>query len=155
MQICFDGEWPQADADGVPYAEGTFEANRAGTKLAGGEYCAVLWLISGDLEYDYKEMKVEYYNSNDPCFFCDCNASDIPWKDLRPDAEWTNHLYTDFDAWYAKPTHRGVNEVFLLAWVTVLSLIADLMHVKHLGVDMNLAGAVLWLFCFGGLLDGS
>ena len=155
FQALLDGEMPYADADGVEYLPGTPEAELAGTKLAGGEFCGVLWLISGDLEYMYKELKVEYYNSNDPCFYCGCDCDDasIPWKDLRPTAEWTKHIYTNFEAWLA--SHPLVNEVFLLEWVTILSVVADLMHCKHLGVDMNLAGAVLWLFCFGGFIDGS
>ena len=47
------------------------------------------------------------------------------------------------------------HELFFLQWVTLLLVIADIMHVKHLGIDMNLAGSVLWLLCYGGVLGGT
>jgi mannose/fructose/N-acetylgalactosamine-specific phosphotransferase system component IID len=59
-----------------------------------------------------------------------------------------NHIYQDHDAWKAAQT-GPIHQIFTnLEWVTIHTVVCDLMHVKHLGTDMNLAGAVLWLMCF-------
>lgn len=150
----FAGEFLDHDSTGVKYKEGTPEYKKIGQKLCGGEYFAILWLLSGDLEYDCKELLLEYYNSGDPCFYCNCGdeSTGIPWKDLRLGAEWTKQLYGNHEQWLE--SHPHPHSVFLLEWITILSVLVDIMHVKHLGVDMNLAGSVLWMLCFGGILGG-
>ncbi len=69
-------------------------------------------------------------------------------------AAWIARIYLDHAAWLAE---RGgaVHAVFLLEWVTVQTAFPDVMHCKHLGVDMHIAGSTLWLICYSGMLPGT
>ena len=48
-----------------------------------------------------------------------------------------------------------MHEIFKVEPITILNLFSDVLHVKHLGTDTKLAGAVLWLLCYGGVLTGT
>ena len=54
-------------------------------------------------------------------------------------------MWTD-ESWRADHAHPHV--IFTLWCVTILSFFTDILHVKHLGVDMQIAGSVLWLLCY-------
>lgn len=60
----------------------------------------------------------------------------------------------DHDAWLARFRY-AVHQLFLLDFVTIMTVLADGMHVKHLGIDLNIAGSVLWLLCYSGMLAGT
>ena len=92
-----------------------------------------------------EEFKLAYYNSNDPCLYCPCNASTLPWRDLSFNALWIAATWTS-DNWLALIPNSHV--VFTIMCVTILSVVTDILHVKHLGVDTNIAGSVLWLLCY-------
>ena len=46
-----------------------------------------------------------------------------------------------------------MHPIFELWSVTIQSVVTDILHVKHLGVDGNLAGSVLYMLCFM-MMDG-
>jgi hypothetical protein len=99
-----------------------------------------------------QEYYLANYTTNEPCGFCPCNNGTIPWKDMSMSAEWLNRIY-DHEAFLATQSSPHLM-LTMLPWVTILSFFADIMHVKHLGVDMNIAGSVLWILCFSGILTG-
>lgn len=103
-----------------------------------------------------EELDLQCYNSDDPCAHCPCNATDMPWKDLTLDAKWVKHVFTN-ETWHAFFDRKRwrKHSVFGIDPVTILLLFADILHVKHLGTDTKLAGAVLWLLCYGDILTGT
>ena len=52
-------------------------------------------------------------------------------------ARWIAKTWTH-EKWLRAFTHAHI--IFTLVCVTILSVVADILHVKHLGVDMNIAG---------------
>ena len=96
-------------------------------------------------------LRLPSFNSLTPCCFCPANASDIPWRDCRPDsAIWINRIWTPL-TWLRS---FAVHILFTLPGVTITNVLADVFHVKHLGTDMYFAGSVLWLLCYR-ILPGS
>ena len=116
----------------------------------GHGYFGVPWVISGDLDWFYKEYGLANCNSNEPCFYCQCNSTTVPWRNLVPDAEWTRCIHTDasFQA-HNNPLHPLLS----LPFVTVFQLWADWMHSKHLGSDKYYAGSVFWVLVYEILGD--
>ena len=55
-------------------------------------------------------------------------------------------------AWAA--SHPNCHAIFKVSGITILSVMFDMMHSKHLGVDTYFLGSVLWLLCHR-LLDGT
>lgn len=146
------GEWPRADPDGRVYTAGVL-ARLAGTSLAGG-YCGVLWVVKGDLDYLFKNLKLPNYMSANPCAFCTCTNDDanVPWKDLRVTADWFANQWSTH-AW--RIAHPGCIRLFLLPWMSIWSVHADYMHCKFLGTDQYFYGSVLSELCFRVLVAAS
>ena len=80
----------------------------------------------------------------------------MPWKDLTLNAKWIQHIFTD-ERWRAHFNRKRwkIHPAFNIDPVTILILFSDILHVKHLGTDAKLAGSVLWLLCYGGMLTGA
>ena len=132
------GEWPTHDWKGTPIAA-------AGRKLANGHY-AVLLVLKGDLDYFNKSLRLPHYGSNNPCSWCRCNTSDIPWNDWRKNAAlWVGTIWQP-GPWALSP--RNLNKLFTLPGVSVLNVAPDWMHMKYLGVDQYLFGSVLYALCY-------
>ena len=69
----------------------------------------------------------------------------IPWSEFNLDARWRNRLY-GFRSWWER--FGGRCKLFSLPAVCMWTLKADLMHVKHLGVDQYFYASVLTLLFF-------
>ena len=92
-----------------------------------------------------QEFSLEFFNSGTPCCFCPSSDRGMPWRDLRPTADWVSNCYSHTTFMESHPlTHA----IFTLEHITIASFIPDYMHCKHLGTDMNVAGAVLWLLVY-------
>ena len=146
LRALYEGVWPTERWDGAPW-ENSVDINRAGTPLAGSPhncfYC-VLWCIKGDLVYYRDELKLPSYNAVHGCCFCPCttaanhrlNANEF----RRAYAHWIDATYTTED-WLTNPYND--HPIFQLPGVSILTVAADLMHVKHMGTDMYFYGSVL------------
>lgn len=152
MKILFAGVWPSTDADGNPFAPGTPEHLRQGKALAGG-WKACLWIVRGDLEFFSSALGLESSTSKHPCFVCRANDSDIPWTDSREGiARWEATVWSK-SHW---EHHRGDGRHILFRecpGVSITSVMPDLMHTKHLGVDQYYYGSVLRLLTHSILRD--
>ena len=143
FQACYEGIWPMKDDLGKKWPEGSEDAKRAGTHLAGGKR-GVLYILTGDLDYDAKSLGLPSYNSASPCFSCPCNLTTMPWYELRVgSAEWINHCYD------ATVFLEGLCSLFSLPFISLVSVAHDWQHdKKNLGTDQYFYGSVLWLLVF-------
>ena len=97
------------------------------------------------------ELGLNYYNGPNPCLHCPCNMTTLPWRDLSVTAKWLDECWSN-DGWQ-RAHRRTMHPIFELWSVTIQSVVTDILHVKHLGVDGNLAGSVLYMLCFM-MMDG-
>ena len=133
------GLWPDRNADGNMYAEGTPEQKRALTTLAGG-WRGILWIIKGDLEFFVNSLGLDSYSGHDICFLCKANTSTIPWTDFRKGrALWLSQIWK-FAEWLLVGPR---NPILSLKGVSITDVIPDLLHCKHLGTDAYFYGSVL------------
>ena len=148
------GQWPDRDCQGRMFARSSAEGQRALSPLAGG-YFGTLWVLRGDLEYYGKVLGLNWYSSLKPCCLCDCNCtpgSGRAWSEFRPGhAEWFERSWTDADWRVARQVRH---QLFELEGVGIDCVIADWMHIKHLGTDMYCFGSVLHLLCYSILPGG-
>ena len=97
-KLCFQAvEWdlealwlgvnPSVDWQQVPWPAGSREAALAGTPLAGG-FCALPWLLKGDLDHYQKGLGLESSAETSPCCFCPANRTNNMWTDFRATAQW-------------------------------------------------------------------
>ena len=102
LGILMNGKWRTTDHNGVPFPAGTWRGQRAGQRLL-GEYIGAAWLISVDLDYLCNYLKLPHFNSSTrPCMKCFCNRDNIPWSDLKPQAQWRNCMLSPKN-WYLHP----------------------------------------------------
>lgn len=145
FQCLWSGLWPAADHNGKSYAPGTAEHSKANTPLAGG-FFGILFAIKGDLDYYAKVLRLPWYTSSRPCALCACNSSDVPWTDFAHDALWRATRWNTTQ-WAA--THPSGHPLLLGAFgCGIMSVCADLMHVKHMGTDSWFFGSVLQLLVY-------
>ncbi len=145
----FKGVWPLTDVNGKSYPENGPEwqkpVGKPGDTLAGGYYCC-LWVITGDLDYFFKVLGLQNYNSNCPCSLCPATSTEMPWFDWRPEALWLRNIYKAGEV----PLR---NLLFTLPGVSVGTIFPDWMHVKHLGLDKKCYGSILYALIHLVLLD--
>ena len=81
------------------------------------------------------------------CMFCAADRADLPWTDLRPCAEWLNHLVP------LRNSHLRCHMLFTSGLgLHTYSVCPDILHVLELGPTQYLcAGAVFMLVWDGGL----
>jgi len=142
------GKHPTQDMWGNIYPPASKRGKLAGKPLCGeAGFFGHLLGILGDLEHLWKHIKLACYNSGDPCCFCPCNSSNIPWRDFTygKGNKWVPLIYT-LAAWMAAFPNPHV--LFSLPGVTIFSVLTDILHVKHLGTDEYFYASVLWLLCF-------
>ena len=139
------GLWPDADWNGVAFTKSE-DIDRALTPLAGPAddfLFGVVWGELADLEYHWKEMGLNNYNSVDPCFCCPANL--VPGRmntnEFRLEhADWVTRVYTK-DDWRDSP--YNTHAFFSLPGVSILTACVDFMHTKYLGVDGYFYASVL------------
>jgi len=125
------------------------DGRRAGTPLCGYgalKYFGMPFVIRGDLDWFFKTLKLNNYNSNEPCCLCTCNTTTKPWKDLRRAAVWLDHIWTT-DSWKrAYPTPDCL--LFKLDFISILCINPDWMHTMHIGVLTYAWASILWLLAY-------
>ena len=146
LHCLWTGEWPSHDWQQRPLTN-PMDIARRGKRLAGNYFC-VLWTLRNDLEYNYTDLGLPNSGTNEhPCTHCPANTTTMPLNDFRPGAAWRANTY-DEAQW--RTTQWCTHELFNLVHggVGLFSIMADLMHCKHLGTDQYFYGSVLWLLCF-------
>lgn len=131
------GKFPECDWKGNP-------SPMAGMLLADGLFCC-LWVIRADLMHLRDELKLPCWSSNYPCAFCPVHKNCMHcYQDGV--AAWLETLWTATDwrasCWNKHPLfncHPGVS---------ILTVGPDLMHIKHLGVDLYFFGTILALLVY-------
>ena len=89
------GKHPQSKPDGSALVNTRFEPNTPLAKVGGVEYSAVFLFMAGDMEMFCNTLGLSHFGSNEPCFFCPCNRSDLPWSEFRWAARWRRRHYDD------------------------------------------------------------
>ena len=139
LRALWEGQWPAADASGVPYLVGSVAARKAGTPSAGGYFCT-LWVIRADLDFLSSALGLSSATARQPCACCKANSSTIPWTDHRPASLWRGNIHQN-GAWILE--HPDRMPLFRLPGVGIEQVHPDLMHCKHLGSDQYYYGSIL------------
>ncbi|CAK9117828.1 unnamed protein product [Durusdinium trenchii] len=126
------------------YKEGSVEALRAGSWLAGG-WKGVLWALTGDLDYFNAMLGTPNYSAvGGPCMHCKCTGTGAAtWTDFRPQAMWRNTRW-EADVW-RNWDERSKCILLTLPGARCWSIAYDWVHVKYLGVDQYIFGSVMAL----------
>ena len=107
----FNGKWPTHSWDGSRILSGP------GHDLAGRDLTpkcrlrAVIWTLSGDMEYVASELGISKYSSNSPCSWCACDRDARPFNDFRPDAAWKSTRVTPTMSKESNPCKHPVMRV--------------------------------------------
>ena len=138
---CFQGVHPDRNAAGVLYRPCDPEyANRL-TPLAGG-FFLILWVLSGDLDFMWKRMKLANPSTAaEPCSCCGTNSTAVPWTDWRVNALWVARRWTITGYNRRHPQRHMLFKT--VPGVSVLTYITDVMHCKNLGPDPVFLGSIL------------
>ncbi|CAK0807567.1 unnamed protein product [Prorocentrum cordatum] len=136
LQALWGGVWPETDEEGKAMPSGSPQG-----ELAGGRYACVRGLL-GDLDYFFQVLNMPNYNSaGNPCGWCPCNASTMPWFDFRAGAEWVSRVYA-VEEWRTSGAPHA-RPLLSAPGISIHSLMPDWMHIKHLGLDKRLYGSAL------------
>ncbi|CAE7318475.1 unnamed protein product [Symbiodinium sp. CCMP2592] len=106
-------------------------------------YFAVPVFCTGDLEWYNLTHGLPRWNSLRPCGLCSVQRKDM-FQFLRVDN-------IEEDAWVIPRQHSCR---LLIRTLSPKSVVPDLMHTKHLGVDQRICGSVIWLLV-AEILPGS
>ena len=139
-----EGKWPMLNWDGRPFDPTSQDFIKKGQPLAQG-FSAVLFVIKADIDFLANNLKLNHASSNQPCALCDADRSlaSKPWTDCRSTAKWRETCWT-FADW--RRQHPHCHALFKIPGVGIDLVHPDLMHVKHLGVDLSLLGSsLMWL----------
>ena len=73
----------------------------------------------------------------------------LPFNDFSDDAPWRGTILRSRDEWLA--AHGGIGVVhplFSIGYLSILSVLADILHIMELGIDHYMFGSVFWRMCF-------
>ena len=104
------------------------------------------------MDYLCNYLGMKHFNSLTPCFRCKCLRDTIPWGDLRPNADWRNHLMSPTD-WHFMDNHIlfSTPQVGLNLWHVSI----DVMHCLDLGVSQHIVGSVAYMLVFDAPWTGN
>ena len=88
FQYLFYGKFPECDHKGRAWPAGSRRAATAGKELHSQKLRGILFCISADGEYFLNEFKLAGHSSNQCCFNCKANKSNLPHNGCRPSALW-------------------------------------------------------------------
>ena len=140
------GKWPSLDPYGKPWPMGSPQASKAGTDLADGHFCCV-WNVQADLDFYAKQLHLNHWRSNNPCFLCQCDNAERVWNEFDATATWRPTTWTN-TSWEEECRAHRKHCIFDLPGLSILKVVPDYMHVKHLGVDQRFLGGVLYLLVY-------
>ena len=156
------GAHPRRDLDGEPWAQGTPQRASQGQPLAEGLF-GVVWTIKGDQDWIANSLDLQHFSSRFPCPWCRCtkfsdpednfavewNVEPKPWFDYSEAAKWRQTTWTDAATWFsAQGGMDSLHPLFRLPSVSVLNLMADVLHIVDLGVAHHVLGNILYHICY-------
>eukprot|EP00973_Karenia_brevis_P060186 8375175-Karenia_brevis.AAC.1 len=135
------GQWPDEDHNGRKYTPAEPEYAYRNTWLANGFY-GFVYILKADLDHFGKAYGLPKISELHPCFLCKCDrsATKQAWTYFKDDATWLASVW-DKATWTTAYPNR--HYLFRMLGVSIMSVIPDLMHVKHLGTDQYFYGSVL------------
>ena len=114
------------------------------TWLAGG-WKAVLWALTGDLDYFCAMLGTPNYAlASGPCMHCKCTMTGpMTWSDFRSEATRRNTRWDpeDWRSW----EQRTKCVLLTLPGASCWTIAYDWVHVKYLGVDQYIFGSILFV----------
>ena len=136
--LVFEIPWPQR------FAANSKEGLKASTLLAGG-WKAVLWALTGDLDYFCSMLGTPNYSlASGPCMHCRCKMTGPEtWSDFRSEAAWRTTRW-DPEEWRTWE-QRTKCVLLTLPGASCWTIAYDWVHVKYLGVDQYIFGSVLFV----------
>ena len=143
-------KWPKLDWNGEPFAE-KWRRDRAGKRLC-GQYEFAWFQFSADMEELSNAYELRHFNSNTPCFRCDCNVTDVPWSDLTPSAVWRSRLFSRVD-YYLSQNHPVFSSTVM--GLSVQHICLCMMHCMDLGICETICGSTIFLVVMDSGLMGS
>ena len=157
MRALARGKFPKLDARGRPFPEGSlaYERGRLGLPICGQFFFA--WgQVAADLDYLANYLNLPHFNSNSPCWLCNCDRVHRPFTDFRRHAAWRDTVRTladiaDLPLHHLHPLFQSPQTVGL----TWMHCLLDVMHICDLGVTQHVLGNSLWLLVWRAGLTGS
>ena len=139
LEACLAGCHPGRNYKGELWPPGSKRAQLAGQRLHPDGYYLGVFQVLGDLDELCNSLGLKHFNSNTPCFWCECDVRAVPWSDLSPAAAWRATVLQAQPAMPAPSEH----EVWKISGLTVLSVGWDILHGLDLGPCLHVAGNVL------------
>ena len=153
MRALATGLHPDRDWNEQLWPPGSQEALMAGKQLAQG-FCAIPWLLRGDIDHNQKTLGLESPCGNNMCQWCPANRTNLQWTDCRATAPWKALCFSELPRRLWNATHSSRHPVFNTLHVSRCALSVDVQHVLALGTAQEATGSALWLLVFR-LLPGS
>ena len=149
LEICMRGEWPTHDWNGNAVTD-PLHVLMQGRPLAGAVatcFVLVVWVLRGDLEWQQNELLMARFNRNDRCCsHCPADHTNaFEFRDGR--SPWRPRIYNKL-TWRATEFCSHLLFQSPLLGLSILSVAADWMHCKNLGIDTRLYGSVLFMLCY-------
>lgn len=139
-----EGVHPHVDHDGVPWPKGNHRAALAGKPLMPQNHFGVFWGMTGDLDYFMKDLGLPYHSSNEFCWRCRANRTNLPWNDFRSNASWRATMLKKHEV---KNLPLSL-PLFKASCMSALMLMFDIMHVCDQGITSHVIANVLWTIVF-------
>ena len=136
FSACLQGKHPALDWRGEPWPAGSPRAKIANAPLhPDGKFLGVMQLC-GDLEELANKYGLAHWGANEPCFWCGCDTTDVPWSDLSPEAAWRR---TVKEHQAANPAPSG-HLVWTIPGLNIWSVGWDVLHGLDLGPTLHVLG---------------
>jgi hypothetical protein len=151
MNALFAGIHPLLDHKNQPWDANSYGARHAGLPLTSEGHFGVLHSLCGDMAWFAERLRLGnvFPNSAKPCAFCECDRSDLPFKDLRGGAAWK--------ATCKRPPQAAPNTspIWTIIGATLFAVRLDLMHIFDLGVLPHFIGSCLFSLIYNAETPGA
>jgi hypothetical protein len=137
----YEGKHPLIDAYGHEFPPGSERAALAGKALCPNTGLkGIVWVLAGDYDYLCNELGLQHPMANEPCSYCNCNVTDRPWNDFRPQAAWRSGSRTAEENRASCPSKHPLMSIPGVVFETIR---LDSMHLLELGVTQHVLANVL------------
>jgi hypothetical protein len=118
--------------------------------LADG-YFGVVHAVCGDMAWFAERLRLRHFHpgAEQPCCFCRCDRSTVPFKDLREAAEWRSTC--------AQPPlgRQSTSPIWDIPGLSLFTVRLDLMHIMDLGVIPHFIGSCFWSMVYNAEVPGA
>lgn len=128
--------WPTTDHEGH-----TCKRGKPGKPLCTENIRGIVWSITADNQFLSDDLGLAHTSSNEPCWKCPCNKSDIPFNDFSIDARWRAMTYTA--AHYADNPVTS-HPIMKIVGVNAFTFAIDTLHDLDLGAAGHALANVLF-----------